>query len=133
MCSDDNYKQKDTVRNKIYVVTHKNWRWGSLKILGGIMLILFRFNFTTNKELDKLSKQPASRMVILLLLKFLKWTGLQQQQQKLSGTTKKNTTTRKLPKVYDWAPVLPLSNCIQLYKYNNLSALFLQLQNKNNT
>lgn len=37
------------------------------------MLILLRFNFTTNKELDKLSKQPASKMVILLLLKFLKW------------------------------------------------------------
>lgn len=44
-----------------------------MKILGGIMLILLRFNFTTNKELDKLSKQPASKTVILLLLKFLKW------------------------------------------------------------
>lgn len=90
MCSDNNYKEKDTVRNKIYVVTHKNWRWGSLKILGGIMLILFRFNFTTNKELDKLSKQPASRMVILLLLKFLKWIRLQQQQKKLVEQRKKS-------------------------------------------
>lgn len=34
------------------------------------MLIRFRFNFTTNKEPDKLSKQPASKVVILLLLKF---------------------------------------------------------------
>jgi hypothetical protein len=57
----------------MYLVTHKNWRWGSLKILGGIMLMRFRFNLTTNKELDKLSKQPASKVVILLLLKFLKW------------------------------------------------------------
>lgn len=65
---------KKKILKSIYLVTHKNWRWGSLKILGGIMLILFLFNFTTSKELDKLSKQPASKMVILLLLKFLKWT-----------------------------------------------------------
>lgn len=98
MCSDDNYKEKNTVRNKIYVVTHKNWRWGSLKILGGIMLILFRFNFTTNKELDKLSKQPASRMVILLLLKFLKWTRLQQQQKHLVEQRKKLLPPESCPK-----------------------------------
>lgn len=54
----------------LFLLSSKNWRWGSLKILGGIMLIRFRFNFTTNKELDKLSKQPASRVLILLLLKF---------------------------------------------------------------
>lgn len=42
-----------------------------MKIFGGITLILFLFSFTTISELDKLSRQPASRVVILLLLRFL--------------------------------------------------------------
>lgn len=108
--------------------THKNWRWGSLKILGGIMLILFRFNFTTNKELDKLSKQPASKMVILLLLKFLKWTRLQQQKSLVEQNNYHQKAAQRL-----W--LSPSSTIQQLYTIVPIicSALFLQLKNKNNT
>lgn len=52
-------------------ITYKNCTCGSLKVFGGIVLIRFLFSFTTIKELDKLSKQPASNVVIVLLLRFL--------------------------------------------------------------
>lgn len=56
-------------------VTYRNCTWGNLKIFGGITLILFLFSFITISELDKLSRQPASRVVILLLLRFLRKEG----------------------------------------------------------
>lgn len=51
--------------------TYRNCTWGNLKIFGGIALIRFLFSFTTIRELERLSRQPASRVVILLLLRFL--------------------------------------------------------------
>lgn len=37
----------------------------------GSSVILFLFSFRTSRELEMLSKQPGSRTLILLLLKFL--------------------------------------------------------------
>lgn len=84
--SNSNLNRKTAVEENLSLTihnfdTHKNWRWGSLKTLGGIMLIRLRFNFTTNKEPDKLSKQPASKVVILLLLKFLKWQSSSKRKE----------------------------------------------------
>lgn len=51
--------------------TYRNWSCGSLKSLDGSTVNLFLFSFRTSRELEMFSKQPGSRILILLLLKFL--------------------------------------------------------------
>lgn len=51
--------------------TYRNWSCGSLKSLDGSTANLFLFSFRTSRELEMFSKQPGSRTLILLLLKFL--------------------------------------------------------------
>lgn len=58
--------------NNIFYDTYRNWSCGSLKTLDGSTTSLFLFNLSTSKELEMFSKQPGSRTLILLLLKFLR-------------------------------------------------------------
>lgn len=51
--------------------TYRNWSCGSLKTLDGSTANLFLLSFSTSRELEMFSKQPGSRTLILLLLKFL--------------------------------------------------------------
>lgn len=51
--------------------TYRNCRLESLKTLDGSTVNRFLLSFNTSKVLEILSKQPGSRTLILLLLKFL--------------------------------------------------------------
>lgn len=51
--------------------TYRNWSCGSLKTLDGSTANLFLLSFSTSSELETFSKQPGSRTLILLLLRFL--------------------------------------------------------------
>lgn len=54
-----------------FYYTYRNWSCGSLKTLDGSTANLFLFSLSTSRELEMFSKQPGSRMLILLLLKLL--------------------------------------------------------------
>lgn len=56
----------------IIYFTYRNWSCGSLKSLDGSTTNLFLFSFRTSRVLEMFSKQPGSRTLILLLLKFLR-------------------------------------------------------------
>lgn len=70
--------------------TYRKWSCGSLKTLEGSTANLFLFSFSTSRELEMFSKQPGSRTLILLLLKFL-WD---EKSSSIGAKVKKEKTAK---------------------------------------
>lgn len=102
--------------------TYRNWSCGSLKTLDGSTANLFLLSFSTSSELEMFSKQPGSRTLILLLLRFL-W---HKNAEKSRPNQEKKVCPAATPTVCTWTTTNRAQQS-QIYTHTRVSETVFQL------